>query len=70
MHKHLFCVLGIALAMTAGGCGGESDSTPAPTVSSAEGLWSGSTTTNRTIAGVVLDDGTYYFSIRLRPIPT
>ena len=46
--------------------GGGSDSpptptpTPAPASSSAEGLWFGSTNTNRTAAGFVLDDGTYY----------
>lgn len=85
MQKHLASILGIALALTVGGCGGNSDSTPAPTptpeatpaptpapapaASSAEGLWSGSTNTNRTIAGVVLDDGTYYvlYSVPANP---
>ena len=73
MRKHLAPILGIAIALTMSGCGGGSDSTPAPAPapaptpapapasSSAEGLWSGSTNTNRTVVGVVLDDGTYYF---------
>ena len=73
MYKHLVSILGIALTLTVGGCGGDSDSTPAPTptpaASSAEGLWSGSTNTNRTIGGVVLDDGTYYvlYSVPANP---
>ena len=63
MQQHLASILGIALALTVGGCGGDSDSNPAPatTSGSAEGLYSGSTNTNRTIVSVVLDDGTYYF---------
>ena len=63
MQKHLASILGIALALTVGGCGGDSDSNPAPAPvpSSAEGLYSGNTNTDRTLAAVVLDDGTYYF---------
>lgn len=45
-------------------CSGGSDTpTPSPTPSplaSAEGLWIGTTGTNRTVTGVVLDDGTYW----------
>jgi hypothetical protein len=46
-------------------CGGgysESDasSLPQPTATSAEGRWTGSTLTSRTIAGLVLDDGSYW----------
>jgi len=63
MQQYLASILGIAMALTVGGCSGDSDSTPAPTpaASSAEGLYSGSTNTNRTLAAVVLDDGTHYF---------
>ena len=72
MQKHLVCILGIAIALTVAGCGGGGDSnpTPAPASSSAEGLWSGSTATNRTIVGVVLDDGTYYFLYSVPANPT
>ena len=72
MQQHLSSILGIALALTVGGCGGESNSNPAPatTSGSAEGLYSGSTNTNRTIVSVVLDDGTLlFFLFRSRPIP-
>jgi hypothetical protein len=46
-------------------CGGgysESDvsSLPPPTASSAEGRWTGTTLTGRTVAGLVLDDGSYW----------
>jgi len=63
MQQHLASILGIAFVLTVGGCGGESDSNPAAATpsSSAEGLYSGSTNTNRTLAAVVLDDGTHYF---------
>lgn len=53
----------IAVGLSAcggGGGGGSSGSTPPPS-GTAEGLWQGSTNTNRAIAGVVLDDGTYWF---------
>ncbi|MEP6934222.1 MAG: hypothetical protein ABI988_09825 [Nitrospirota bacterium] len=68
MQRHFVSVLGIAIALIAGGCSGES-TTSAPTSGSAEGLWSGSTNTNRTIVGVVLDDGTYYllYSVAANP---
>jgi hypothetical protein len=73
MQKHLASLLGMALAVTLGGCGGDDDSnspsTPAPTANSAEGLYSGSTNTNRTLTNVVLDDGTYYlfYSVPANP---
>ena len=45
-----------------GGGYGESDvsSLPQPTATSAEGRWTGMTPTGRTIAGLVLDDGSYW----------
>lgn len=54
-------------SMTIGGCGSGGDSplasppTSTPVATTAEGLWTGSTDTNRTILGAVLDDGAYYF---------
>lgn len=41
-----------------GGVGGSSPSPPASTT--AEGLWIGSTSTSRTVTGIVLDNGTYW----------
>ena len=57
-------LLGIVLALSASGCGGDqnSDQNPtSPSANTAEGLWSGTTNTKRTLTAAVLDDGTYYF---------
>ena len=45
-----------------GGGYGEShvDSLPQPTASSAEGRWTGTTSTGRAVAGLVLEDGSYW----------
>jgi hypothetical protein len=52
------------LALTAcGGSGGNGGAAPAPPVPSAEGLWIGSTSTtstSRTVTGIVLDNDTYW----------
>ena len=64
MLGHAIVLLGIALALSASGCGGDqtSDQNPTlPSASTAEGLWAGTTNTNRTLTAAVLDDGTYYF---------
>ena len=53
MQSRLAVVL-CALAVAA--CGG-AEETPGFTPSSAEGLWKGTTSTNRTLTGLVLDDG-------------
>lgn len=53
----------LALTLSACGGGGGGGSTPAASTASAqtaEGLWSGTTSTSRTITGVVLDTGTYW----------
>jgi hypothetical protein len=42
------------------GCGGGDSIPPSVAASSAEGLYSGTTTTGRNVTGLVLDDGTYY----------
>ena len=63
MLRQYFTLLGIALALSASGCGGDqtSDQNPTlPSASTAEGLWAGTTNTNRTLTVAVLDDGTYY----------
>jgi len=57
--KHLASVIGVVAILAVSGCG---DSVPAtPSASTAEGLWSGTIGTNRTLTAAVLDDGTYYF---------
>ena len=64
MLKQCITLLGIALALSASGCGGDqtSDQNPTlPSANTAEGLWAGTTDTNRTLTTAVLDDGTYYF---------
>ena len=56
-------VLGASIAATlaVSGCGGGGgDSGSAATASAAQGLWLGTTTTNRTVTGLVFSDGTYY----------
>jgi hypothetical protein len=67
MLGRYFTLLGIALVLSASGCGGDqtSDQNPtSPSASTAEGLWSGTintNNTNRTLTAAVLDDGTHYF---------
>lgn len=57
-------ISGVFLASCGGG-GGEATPPPPPPPppppATAEGFWVGTTNTNRDVAGVVLDDGTYYF---------
>lgn len=59
------CALGLLLVASLSACGGEGDtSTPPPATApatSAEGLWNGTTNTGRTVAGLILDDGTFWF---------
>lgn len=60
MLRQRLTLLAIAIALSVSGCGG--DQTPVvPPANTAEGLWSGTTNTNRTLTTAVLDDGTYYF---------
>jgi hypothetical protein len=64
MLRHAIISLGIALALSASGCGGDQTSDQNPTLPSAtmaEGLWAGATNTKRALTTAVLDDGTYYF---------
>lgn len=58
--KKFVLMLGALLFMTAcggGGGGGDSSSTANP----AQGLWEGTTNTNRNATGIILSDGTGYF---------
>lgn len=58
-----FATLAVASALSAcgGGGGNSSAAPPPPDLGTSEGLWGGTTGTNRTIAGLVLDDGHYWF---------
>ncbi|MDF0672991.1 MAG: hypothetical protein P0120_01430 [Nitrospira sp.] len=52
---------GFAPAACGGGYGkSDASSLPQPTATSAEGRWTGTTSTGRTVAGLVLDDGSYW----------
>jgi hypothetical protein len=52
---------GFASVACGGGYGGRDvSSLPEPTAPSAEGRWTGATPTGRTIAGLVLEDGSYW----------
>jgi hypothetical protein len=57
MKRGIFVSLSLVLAISGCGGGGGGDVAPSTT---AEGLWVGSTNNGRTIAGIVLDDGTYW----------
>jgi len=53
------CALSWLLALAACGGGGSGGGGTA-SVASAEGLWTGSTSTSRSVTGIVLDNGTYW----------
>lgn len=55
-----------------GGGYGESNTSflPQPTATSADGRWRGSTPTGRTVAGLVLEDGSYWLFYTARDNPT
>jgi hypothetical protein len=57
-------ILGLLLLVGLSACSGGSDTSPpspAPVpAASAEGLWTGTTNTNRTVTGVVLEDSVYW----------
>src|SRR5665647_2276154 len=48
------------LVLTACGGGGGSGGTATVPVADAQGLWNGSTSTSRSVTGIVLDDGSYW----------
>ena len=60
-HAKINLALVSMAVLTLAACGGgDSDSPPPVTSETAEGLWVGTTNTNRSITGLLLDDGTYY----------
>lgn len=67
MHRSRMVILvfGLLFVSYLSACSGGGDTAPSPTAlpaTSAEGLWTGTTNTNnRTVTGVVLDDGVYWF---------
>lgn len=60
--RYLTILLALTLSACGGGGGGGGSTPAAPSApaQTAEGLWSGTTSTSRTITGVVLDTGTYW----------
>jgi len=62
---------GFAPVACGGGYGGSNASSlPQPTATSAEGRWGGETLTGRTVAGLVLEDGSYWLFYTARNNPT
>lgn len=61
-------VLVVGLVACGGGGGGGSDAVAVETA--VDGFWSGTTSTDRAVFGVVLDDGTYYFIYTAVGAPT
>lgn len=59
------------VAVACGGGYGDRDfsSLPQPTATSAEGLWTGAIPTNRTVGGLILDDGSYWVFYTARSNP-
>ncbi len=61
---------GFAPVVCGGGYGGhDMSSSPQPAASSVEGRWTGATPTGRTIAGLVLEDGSYWLFYSARGHP-
>jgi hypothetical protein len=62
---------GFASVACGGGYGNRDfSSLPQPAATSAEGRWKGATSTGRTVAGLVLDDGSYWLFYTARGNPT
>jgi hypothetical protein len=59
----------IFLAFSVSACGSSSSPSASASATSAEGLWNGTTSTGRSVAGVVLNDGTFWFLYSLPGIP-
>jgi hypothetical protein len=57
----LFSIFFTAFISACGSGGGDVAPAPPSPATSAEGFWNGTSSNGRTIAGLVLDDGTYWF---------
>lgn len=66
----VFCFTNVLAACSSGGTDSSSAPTPLPPATSAEGLWNGTTSTGRTIGGLVLDDGSSWFLYSVVGNPT
>ena len=53
--------LAVSISACSSGDSGSSNSSPPPPATSAEGLWTGNVGNGRSMAGLVLNDGTYWF---------
>jgi len=61
MNRCLLAVASFASLVLVSACGGGGSDAPASRPpSAAQGLWTGTTTTNRTLTGLLFGDGTYY----------
>lgn len=58
--KQVYAAIACAAALALGGCGGGGGGGDNPAPDGAQGFWSGTADTNRDVAGIVLDDGTYW----------
>lgn len=58
MTKTVIALASLAMLAACGGGGGDASAPAGP--SAAQGLWVGTTTTNRTVTGLVFSDGSYY----------
>jgi hypothetical protein len=59
MRTIIGSILAASTLAACGGGGSDSSSSDGP-ATSAQGLWTGTTSTNRTVTGLVLSDGSYY----------
>lgn len=57
------------VACGGGYSGSDASSLPRPAATSAQGRWTGMTPTNRTVAGLILDDGSYWLFYTTRNHP-
>lgn len=67
---HIFSLLLLSLSACSGGGDTPMPSPTALPAAPAEGLWIGSTNTNRTVTGIVLNDGVYWFLYSVVGNPT